>query len=95
MRMFFASRAKKPLHNGVRTGCHYLISLFVRLSVCLSISVGVCVIFVVFTVCESCTRPTSSNLGSMEAGEYGLTRETWVFARSVEVVAVASLLCIQ
>ena len=45
---FFAFRAKKPFHNdaticlvaktplrsGVRTGCHYLISLSVCLSVC-------------------------------------------------------------
>ena len=29
----------------------------------------------------------------MEAGEYGLTRGTWVFARRLEVVAVAGLLC--
>ena len=33
MRPFFAFRTKKPLHTGVRTGCHYLISLSVRLSV--------------------------------------------------------------
>ena len=26
-RPFIAFRAKKPLHTGVRTGCHYLISL--------------------------------------------------------------------
>ena len=29
----------------------------------------VCVIFVVFTDCESCTRPISTHPGSMEAGE--------------------------
>ena len=29
-----------------------------------------------FTDCESCTRPISTNPGSMEAGEYGLTRGT-------------------
>ena len=68
------------------TGCHYLISL----SVCLS----VCVTFVVFTDCESCTRPISTNPVSMEAGEYGLTRGTWGFARRLEVVAVAGLLWI-
>ena len=28
----------------------------------------------------------------MEAGEYGLTRGTWFFARSLEVVAVAGLM---
>ena len=31
----------------------------------------------------------------MEAGEYGLTRGTWVFARCLEVVALAGLLWIQ
>ena len=31
----------------------------------------------------------------MEAGEYGLTRGTWVFAHRLEVVAVAGLLWIQ
>ena len=35
---------------------------------------SVCVTFVVFTDCESSTRPISTNPGSMEAGEYGLTR---------------------
>ena len=54
-----------PLYIEVRTGCHYLIGL----SVCLS----VCVTFVVFIDCESCTRPISTNPGSMEAGEHGLT----------------------
>ena len=34
MRPFFAYRAKKPLHTGVRTGCHCLISLSVCLFVC-------------------------------------------------------------
>ena len=38
-----AYRARKPLHAGVSTGCHFL--------VCLS----ACVTFVVFTDCESCT----------------------------------------
>ena len=56
--------------TGVRTGCHYLICLSVCMSVC------VCVTFVVFTECESCTRPISTNPGSMEAREYGLTRGT-------------------
>ena len=31
----------------------------------------------------------------MKAGEYGLARGTWVFARRLEVVAVAGLLWIQ
>ena len=49
----------------VRTGCHYVISLFVsvRLPVC------VCVTFVVFTDCKSCTKPISTHPGSMEACE--------------------------
>ena len=39
--------------------------------------VHVCVTFVVFADCESCTRPISTNPGFMEAGEYGLTRVTF------------------
>ena len=62
---------KKPLHTGVRTGCHYLITLS---------SVSVRVKFVVFTDRESCTRPISTNPGSMEAGEYELTRGTCFLA---------------
>ena len=31
----------------------------------------------------------STNPGSMEAGEHGLTRATWFFARRLEVVAAA------
>ena len=71
--------------TGVRTGCHYLISL----------CVCVCDIeFVVFTDFESCTRPISTNPGSMEAGEYRLTRGTCFCARRLKVVAVARLLWI-
>ena len=44
--------------------------------------------FVVFTDCENCTRPISTNPGSMEAGEYGLTRGTCFFTSHLEVVAV-------
>ena len=88
MRPFFAYRATKPLHTGVRTGRHYLISLSVGLSVC------VCVTFVDFTDGESCTRPISTNQGSMEAGEYGLTRGTCFVARRLGVEAVAGLLWI-
>ena len=65
------------------------------MSVCLSASLSVyrvCITFVFFTDCESCTRPISTNPGSMEAGEYGLTRGTRFFARPLEVVAVAGLL---
>ena len=73
----------------MRTGCHYIISL----PVCPSVSVSVCVTFVVSTDCESCTRPISTTLGSMEAGEYALTPGT-CFARRLELVAVAGLLWI-
>ena len=105
---FFAFRAKKPLHNearprersdrnrflpfGKKTSSHrgaYRVPLF-SYSVCVSISV--CVTFVVFTDCESCTRPISTNPGSMEAGEYGLTRGTCFFACGLELDAVAGLL---
>ena len=55
-------------------------------------AVSVCVTFVVFTDCESCRRPISTNPGSMEAGDYGLTRVTCFFARRLEVDAVAGLL---
>ena len=47
--------------------------------------------FVVFTDCESCTRPDFPE-PSMEAAEYGLTRGTCFFTHRVEVVAVAGLL---
>ena len=66
----FCLQAKKPLHTGVRTGCHYLINLSVCPLVCL------CLTFVVFTDCESCTKPISTTSGSLDAGEYGLTRRT-------------------
>ena len=62
------------------------------MSIGMCVSVSVCVTFVVFTDCESCTRSISTNPGSMEAGEYGLTRETCFFARRLEVVAVAGML---
>ena len=85
-----------------------LFNLSVSLSVCLSVcllsiclsaclfclSVCLCVTFVVFTDCESYTRPISINPGSMEAGEYGLTRGTCFVARRLVVVAVAGLLWI-
>ena len=54
----------------------------------------VCVTFVVFIDCETCTRPISTNPGSMEADEYWLTRGTCFVARRLEVVAVAGLLWI-
>ena len=85
--VFFCLSAKMPLYTGVRTGCHYLISMSVCVSVCM------CNIRR-FTDYESCTRPISTNPGSMEAGEYGLTRGTIFYARRLEVVAVAGLLWI-
>ena len=48
--------------------------------------------FFVFADCESCTRPTSTNSGYLEASEHGLTRETWFLARRLKVVAVAGLM---
>ena len=61
----------------MRTGCHNLISLSVWLSVCVYP-------FVVFTDCESCTRPISTNPRSMaEECEYGLPSETSVSLHAV------------
>ena len=50
--------------------------------------------FVVSTDCESCTRPISTNPGTMESGEYGLTRGTCFIACRLELDAVAGLLWI-
>ena len=47
--------------------------------------------FVVFTDRES-TRPSSTNSGSTEASEYGLTRGTCSLACNLELDAVAGLL---
>ena len=44
--------------------------------------------------CKSCTRPISTNPGSMEAGEYGLARGTCFLACRLELHAVAGLLWI-
>ena len=43
----------------------------------------------VFTDCEICTGPISTNPGSMEAGEYGLTRVTCFLACRFELDAVS------
>ena len=83
MRPFFVFRRESLFIPGCVQGA--IIKL-----VCLC----VCVTFVVFTDCESCTKPISTNPGSMEAGEYGLTRGTCFVARRVEVVAVTGLLWI-
>ena len=97
MRPFFAFRKKSPFIPGcVHGAIIYLVCLSVCLSVCVCLSVWlcVCVTFVVFTDCESCTRPISTNPGSMEVGDYWLTRRTCFFASRLEVVAVAGLLWI-
>ena len=64
------------------------------MSVRLSCVLSVCVTFVVFTDCESCTRPISTNPGSMEAGEYGLACGTCFLACRLELDAAAGLLWI-
>ena len=64
----------------------YRVPLLVSLSLC------VCVTFVVFTDCESCAWPISTNPGSTEAGECGRTRRTSFITRRLEVVAVVGLL---
>ena len=72
-------------------------SLFIRGCVqgaIILISLSVCVTLVVFTGCESCARPISTNPGSMEAGECALTRVTCFAARRLELVAVAGRLWI-
>ena len=58
------------------------------------VSVCVCVAFAVFSDCESCTWPISTNPGSMEASKYGLERRTCSVTHHLEVVAVAGLLWI-
>ena len=47
----------------------------------------VCVTLVVFAGCGSCSRPISTNAGSIEACKYGLTRAACCVARRLEVVA--------
>ena len=59
----------------------YRVPLF-SLSVGICVSVSACATFVVFAECKSCTMPVSTNPGSTEEGEYGLTRGTW-FSRTV------------
>ena len=81
MRLFFAYRPKSLFIPGCVQGAIF--------------SLSVCVLtFVVSADCESCTGPIPTNPGSMEAGEYGLTRGTCFVASCLEVVAVAELLWI-
>ena len=58
----------------------------------MSVCACACVTFVVLTDRESFMRPISTNRGSMEVGEYGLTRGTCFVASRLEVVEVAELL---
>ena len=58
----------------------------------LSVCVRVCLPFIVFADCESCTWPISTNSGSMEANECGRTRGTCFIKCRLEVVAVVGLL---
>ena len=44
-----------------------------------------------FSDCESCTRPSSTNSGSMEAGECGVMSGTCFIARPLKVVVMAAL----
>ena len=67
---------------GVRTMCQYLF--------CLPVCVCVCDIeFIVYTDCDGCTTPISTNPVSMQAGAYGRTRGTCFFVRRLEVVALS------
>ena len=61
-------------------------------SVCLRVCQCACLTFGVLTDCESCTRPISTNPGSMKAGEHGLTRGARFVAVCLELVAVAGLM---
>ena len=80
--LFLRLGQKASSYRGAYRVCHDLVGL----------SVCVCVTFVVFIDRESCTRTISTSPGSMEAGEYGLTRGTRFVASCLEVVAVAGLM---
>ena len=83
----FAFRQKSLFISGCVQGA---IIKIVCLSVRLSVSDSVCVTLVVFTDCQSCTRPIYTHPGSMEAGEHGPTCGTWVFTHRLEVLAVGA-----
>ena len=91
--VFLLSGKNAPSYRGAHRVPLFNLSVL-SVCVCLCVSVSVCVTFVVFTDCESCTRPISTNLGSMEAGECGLTRGTCFLACRLELDAVAGLLWI-
>ena len=81
-RPFVAYRQENLFIPGCVQGAHYLVCGSVR----------ACVTFVVFTDCESGTRPISTNPESMEAGRYGLTCLTCFLACRLELDVVAGLL---
>ena len=81
-RPFLALRGKSLLIPGCLEGA---IISFVCLSTC---------VFVVFSDCESCTRPISTNPGSMEAEQYGPTGGTCFLPCRLELDAVVGPLWI-
>ena len=84
--IFLPSGKKASSYRGA-----YRVPLF-NLSV--GMCVYVCVTLVVFTDCESCTRPLSTNPVSMDLGEHGLARGTCSITCRLELHAVAGLLWI-
>ena len=85
----FAYRQEKPLHAGVRTGCHYLLNYLLSLSVCLWMC-NICRFYWMRELYEGdFYKP-----GIYGSGHDGLTRGTGFIARRFEVVAVAGLLWI-
>ena len=92
MRPLSAYEAKNTVHTRVLTGP--IFNKSVCLSVRLSVYLSVCVTFEFFSDRENCAKPISTNPGSMEAGENGLTRGTCFVTRRLEVVAVTGMLWI-
>ena len=66
--VFLLSGKNAPSYRGAHRVPLFNLSVL-SVCVCLCVSVSVCVTFVVFTDCESCTRPISTNSESMQAGE--------------------------
>ena len=74
--------------TGVRTGFRYLISLSVCVCVCVTFNSSF------LLIARAVRGRFRQKPVSTEAGEYGLTRETWFFARRLDVVVVAGLMCV-
>ena len=88
MRPFFAFRRKSLFIPGC-----VLVAIILF---CLPVCVYACVCNIrLFTDYESYTRPISTNLVSMEAGEYGPMHGTCSIACRLELHAVAGLLSIR